>query len=332
MLAVFPLSWLDGSIPQSPRAVVELPRLGTLTLREDGRSANVSWGPALGDGMQSTVPFSLIEEIVPVKRIVAKPERFSKTSGALKTLILVKSEETASHIRTLFKSDPRFHVVSDCVSELELVPVLERTDLDVTVIDLNLPQLGSKPFFAAMNRMGRLLFLLDADPRLERLLQNKRLPYLVRNCEPGQFHEVAAKLILSDSARSRANAQTMVRLLSGRYRARSSRLAVRLAKRLRVFDQDEIYAVEADGKTTWIHLGLESHQVGEPLSQLAGRLDSDRLFRISRRVLVNLMHIKEISVEPLEGCCVWLHNDRMYRMPPRNALRMRRVLEALCKS
>jgi DNA-binding LytR/AlgR family response regulator len=288
--------------------------------------------------MRSIVPVLLIQEDVPASGIVSEngathgPQLVSESSPVLKTLIVVKNEDTAFQLRALFRSDPHFDVVSDCVSELEVVSVLERTDLDVLVIDLNLPQLGSRPFLAAMHHLGRVLFMLDPDPRIEKLLQNKGLLYLRRDCDPGHFHAVAARLVQSGGARSRANAQKMVRFLSGRYRTRSSRLAVRVAERLLVLDQGEIYSVEAEGKTTWIHLGLESHQIAEPFSKLARRLDGKRLLKVNRRVLVNVMHIKQVSVESREGCSVWLHNDRIYRLPLHCARRLRKVVEALCKS
>lgn len=104
--------------------------------------------------MQSTVPVPLIQENAPASRIIRgngatrKPQLLAASSNALKTLIVVKNEDTAFQIRSLFRSDPRFEVVSDCVSELEVASVLERTNLDVLVIDLNLPQLGSRPFLA----------------------------------------------------------------------------------------------------------------------------------------------------------------------------------------
>lgn len=269
----------------------------------------------------------LSPRIVTQKEIVPRPG----LSRPLRTLIVVKNEETGFRLRALFKPDTRFEVVSDCVSELEVAAVLDRTALDAVVIDLNLPQLGSLPFLAAVNRLGRVLFVLDAEPRLERLLQNKGLPYLSRDCDPGQFRAAATKLVEANCSRLRAHVQSIVRLLSGRYRARSSRLAVRVAKRLLVIDQSEIYSVDTDGKSTWIHLGLESHQIGEPFGQLAERLHGSRLFKISRRILVNLIHIKEITVEPLEACLVRLHNDRIYRLPFHNAWRMRKVVEALYK-
>jgi DNA-binding LytR/AlgR family response regulator len=287
--------------------------------------------------MQSTVPSPLIHESVPANELVNEnesvrnPESSSKTSPPLKTLMVVRNEDTAFRLRVLFRSDPRFEVVSDCVSELEVLSVIERANLDAMVIDLNLPQLGSKAFLGTINQLGRVLFVLDPDPRLERLLQNKGLIYLCRDCDPRQFHLVADRLVESSGARFRAGAQSMIRLLSGRYRARSSRLAIRVAKRLLVLDQGEIYSVETDGKSTWIHLAFESHKVGESFSEVARRLDTNRLFKISRRVLVNVTHIKEIIVEPLEGCSVRLHNDHSYRLPFHNASRIRRVVEAISK-
>jgi DNA-binding LytR/AlgR family response regulator len=287
--------------------------------------------------MQSTVPLPLIQDSVLANAIgnanesAPKPESSRKTFLPLKTLIVVRDEDTAFRLRVLFRSDPRFEVVSDCVSELEVLSVIERADLDAMVIDLNLPQLGSKAFLGAINQLGRVLFVLDPEPRLERLLQNKGLLYLCRDSDPAQFHLVADRLVESSGARFRAGAQSLIRLLSGKYRARSSRLAIRVAKRLLVLDQGEIYSVETDGKNTWIHLALESHKIGESFSEVARRLDRNRLFKISRRVLVNVTHIKEIMVEPLEGCSVRLYNDHSYRLPLRNASRIRSVVEALCK-
>lgn len=227
--------------------------------------------------MQSIGPVSSASEselsarIVPHKEIVRRPGLSPAPLRPLRTLIVVKNEETAFRLRALFQPDTRFEVASDCVSELEVAAVLDRTALDAMVIDLNLPQLGSLPFLTAVNRLGRVLFVLDAEPRLERLLQNKGLPYLSRDCDPGQSRAAATKLVEANCARLRAHVQSIIRLLSGRYRARSSRLAVRVAKRLLVIDQSEIYSVDTDGKTTWIHLGLESHQIGEPFGQLAER-------------------------------------------------------------
>src|SRR5215469_2353299 len=144
-----------GYVPKSPPAVVQWFGLGTSPLRARRMFATLILGRCAGDSMQSSVPLPLIQESVPANAIgnanesAPKPESSRKTSLPLKTLIVVRNEDTAFRLRVLFRSDPRFEVVSDCVSELEVLSVIERSDLDAMVIDLNLPQLGSKAFLGA---------------------------------------------------------------------------------------------------------------------------------------------------------------------------------------
>lgn len=250
---------------------------------------------------------------------------------SLRALLAVRTEATAERLRGFFRSDLRFEVVSDCLSQVEFLPVLERTTPDLLILDLDLLKLSGSLLLSQGDHLRRVVLLLDHDPRLERLLESRGLLYLHPDCAPEQFDSVITLSLASLEERPAAGCRKLLRLLSAPRRRRFKRLAARVAGRLVVFEQGEIFALEAEGRATVIHLGLESHRTSEPFSQLSARLDAISFFKINRNACVNVAHVKEVNFAPLHGCSVQLHNGRTFEVPFRQARRVRKMVEALCK-
>jgi hypothetical protein len=263
---------------------------------------------------------------------VGKGLRLQQEERRLRTLVILQNRETARRLRDWFTMDSRFTIISDCASEAEALRILKKGQLNALVMEMSLRKMSSTLSLPETRRLRGVLFIIDPNPRLEQLLRNKKVPFLLKECDREHFEKAAAGLVHSPFSASRLSCRALQRLLSGRYRANPQRLTVRVKGRLVVFDQREVYAVETDGRKTWLHLGLESHRVQESSAELARLLDPRMFVSVSRGTLLNAAHIRQLWFEAGNGCSVVLQNDRTYRLPLSSAAPIKKLVVTLLHS
>jgi DNA-binding LytR/AlgR family response regulator len=115
---------------------------------------------------------------------------------------------------------------------------------------------------------------------------------------PGADHETEA---VSEEVKDENQLRLLLRELSGLiadFRANRGyprRLVVRTRKRMRFVDVQEIEWIEADVRSSLVHLrDGRLERLSEPIGRLEGQLDPLRFARVHRSAIVNLDRVEEV--------------------------------------
>jgi len=171
---------------------------------------------------------------------------------------------------------------------------------DVVLLDLQMPGMGGFEVVRSLRRAAHfpvLVVVTAFDRHAIEAFEAGAIDYLlkpVREERLRQAMERAGRL----AAGSREAARHLARLqeAAGEPGARSRRKIVgRSGAEYVLLDQDEIFAVQAEGELVWIRTAGKRYLATETLRSLQERLRHTNFRRVHRAALVNMDHARKMS-------------------------------------
>lgn len=192
-------------------------------------------------------------------------------------------------------------VVAEAVNGHALA-ALRRSDVDVAIVDVQMPGLSGIDALATIPPPDRpLAILLTAhDSFAIRAFELGAVDYLLKPIDDERFTEAIER------ARRQLGRLTVTT-------TQAERFAIRIGARIHYVAADEVEWVEADGDYAALHVRGERHLLRETLHTLSKRLDPRRFLRVHRSAIVRVDRVAELLPRPNRDAVVRLKDGATLR-------------------
>lgn len=234
----------------------------------------------------------------------------------MKLKVLVADDESVARKRLtrLLSAVPDVELVGECSSGEEVLARLEDVDVDVLLLDIQMPGLSGLETKALLADGGPYVIFATAHP--EHALEAfdvGAVDYVLKPIEAGRLMK----------ALERAAERLGPRQVAGA----PARLPVTTTKGVRLVDPAEITHALFDGQLVTIHLASgETILADTSLQELARKLPEDRFVRVHRRALLNLLQVERLEPVATGGYLAWTRSGERIEVARQAARRLRRHL------
>jgi two-component system LytT family response regulator len=230
-------------------------------------------------------------------------------------VLIVDDEPLArSGLKQLCERDPELEIVGECGSGGAAVAAIEQVEPDLLLLDIQMPEMDGFEVLRAVgpDRMPQVIFVTAYDQFALRAFEVHALDYLLKPFGDKRFYDAIARA--KTAIRQVGKDELRTRLLalldavglderpggdpfddsSDSGKPYLSRIAVKVRGSVVLVRTDDIDWVEAADYCAKLHVSDRVYVIRQSMKSLAGRLDPDRFFRVSRSAIVNLDRIREI--------------------------------------
>jgi two-component system LytT family response regulator len=184
-------------------------------------------------------------------------------------------------VLTRLRAENDVEVVAEC-ADGHALSELRRCDVDVAIVDVQMPGLSGLDGLAAIPANERpLAILLTAhDSFALRAFELDAVDYLLKPIDDERFCEAIDR----------------VRRALGRVASDGEvkRFPIRIGSRTRFVDVDDIVWIEADGDYVALHADGHRYLLRESLYELSHKLDHARFLRVHRCAIVRVDQVAEL--------------------------------------
>jgi two-component system LytT family response regulator len=198
-------------------------------------------------------------------------------------------------------AEPDVIVVAEAMDGHALA-AMRRTDVDVAIVDVQMPGLSGIDALTAIPPPERpLAILLTAhDSFAIRAFELGAVDYLLKPIDDERFAEAIERA-------RRQLGQVAVTT------TQAERFAIRIGARIHYVAADDVEWIEADGDYAALHVRGERHLLRETLHTLSKRLDPRRFLRVHRSAIVRVDQVAELLPRPNRDAVVRLKDGATLR-------------------
>ena len=223
----------------------------------------------------------------------------------MRVLVVEDQPQARTRLVELVAAEPDVEVVGACATGLEAVHEIRAHGPDLVFLDLLLPELDGFSVMAELGSDMPLTICVSAyEEYAVRAFDLRVFDYILKPYSRDRLRaSLAAARRRLEEGREELLARQVASLVTGSADAAppaADRLVVRSAGRVVIVPLDELEAVESQGNYVRLHTTERAFLVRETLSAVEERLGAGRFCRAHRRWLVNVAHVRELSVRP--GC------------------------------
>lgn len=201
-------------------------------------------------------------------------------------------------------------VVFEAASVAETLARFAQVAVDVLLLDIDLPDGNGFDILAQAASVPQVIFVTAFDEYAIKSFEVNALDYLLK---PVRQERLKAAL---DKVRIREKASPL---------SAEKRIFIKDGERCYFISLQDIYAFEAMGNYTRVHLADAVPSVYRPLSAIAERLDPGQYFRASRSWIINTAYVTDIQPAVSGGFDVNLQNGLEVSISKRQATEFRRL-------
>ncbi|MCP8899286.1 LytR/AlgR family response regulator transcription factor [Gilvimarinus xylanilyticus] len=205
-------------------------------------------------------------------------------------------------------TDP--HTILEAASVAEAVDLLAREAVDLLLLDIDLPDGTGFDVLQQVSNVPAVIFVTAFDEFAVRSFEVNALDYLLKPVRQERLRAALSKVQNAPEARPLSTHQ---------------RIFIKDGERCFFVSLAEVFAFEAMGNYTKVHLASASPCVYRPISAIAERLAEDQFFRASRSWVINTAYITTIDPAVSGGFAVTLGNGLEVAISKRQAAQFRRL-------
>lgn len=203
-------------------------------------------------------------------------------------------------VRSLLSDEPDVEVVAECVNGAQTLKATQEQRPDLLFLDVQMPRLNGFEVLEALEpeRIPVIIFTTAHDEHALRAFEVNALDYLLKPFTEARFKKALERAREQwEQGPRRLPEPQLAALLSHLHAAapRGGRILVRSPERILFLKPEEIGHVEAAGNYVVLHAGKERHIVRETTAAMEARLAPAGFMRLSRSVIVNPTHIREVQ-------------------------------------
>lgn len=230
-------------------------------------------------------------------------------------VLLIDDERLArAELRRLLAAHPEVEIVGEAVNAADGVQQIAALRPDLVFLDVQMPGGSGFDMLAALDEAPEVIFTTAFDQYALQAFEVNALDYLQK---PIQAARMAAALQRCALKHQRAL----------EYSASATAIVPPAAKKLFIKDGERCWFVslqdvrlfESEGNYARVHFGQHKPLMLRSLNQLEDRLDPHRFFRASRRHIVNLDYIQQVTPNDSGGLDLTLQDDVQVEVSRRRA-------------
>lgn len=203
----------------------------------------------------------------------------------IRALIVDDEPLARARLRRLLSAEADVEIVGECIDGTTAIEALGRTDIDLVVLDIEMPGADGFDVTAVLERYPAVIFVTAHEQYARRAFDADAVDYLLKPVDPERIAEALARV--------RRRIQRGVAAPTG-----GRMIAARTGNRIRFVDADDIDWIEAQGNYVALHAHGRAELIRETMQSLERRLDPTRFTRIHRRLIVRIDRICELTSRP----------------------------------
>jgi two-component system, LytTR family, response regulator len=238
--------------------------------------------------------------------------------------VLIADDERVARdgLRQLLSGFPDVDVVAEAASGTDTVRLLESTDVDLVLLDINMPGMTGLEVVASVgvDIMPMVVFVTAYEQHAVNAFDLHALDYLVKPFSEARFHDTItrARRALRDQATG-ALRDKLTAWLRGHDQASDeapggkrpvTRLRVEQEGRIRFVAVRDIRWIEAQDYCVLLHLEGERILRRGTLKRTLEELDARIFVRVHRSAAVNVRHVRDLVLTPAGGVMARMANQQ----------------------
>jgi DNA-binding LytR/AlgR family response regulator len=250
----------------------------------------------------------------------------------LRVLIVDDEKQARLRLRRMIEEWPDIEITGDAQNGLEAVEMIESTNPDLVLLDIQMPGLGGFEVIRTLKPENRphVIFVTAYDGFALEAFEVHATDSLLKPVRQQRLREAIDRLISQrqsqpnalDEFRSKLDALVENMAKPQQY---YSRLTARRGQRIRLVDVEEVVLLYVENRTVHVVTDTDEYYTEYTMRELEEHLDPAMFFRAHRQAFVNLRKIKEIA--PLVGGVHELRmtNDRKVEMSRQQTRKLREI-------
>jgi two-component system, LytTR family, response regulator len=218
---------------------------------------------------------------------------------------LVDDEPLAlERLRRLLEQTGRVEVMGSTSVPEEAVTALTENPPDLCFLDIHMPRLNGFDILAKLEQQPIVIFTTAYDQYALQAFGVNSLDYLLKPIEPEALQRAISKVeaLREAGLRSQPGLDMLLQQIAASVRESRSaypeRIASRLGDRIWFLDLKSVTHFYAQDKLTYAVCAGKAYCLDHTISDLEGKLDPHKFFRIHRSTVVNLAWIEEVTSLP----------------------------------
>jgi two-component system, LytTR family, response regulator len=218
---------------------------------------------------------------------------------------LVDDEPLAlERLRRLLEQTGRVEVMGSTSVPEEAVTALTENPPDLCFLDIHMPRLNGFDILAKLEQQPIVIFTTAYDQYALQAFGVNSLDYLLKPIEPEALQRAISKVeaLREAGLRSQPGLEMLLQQIAASVRESRSaypeRIASRLGDRIWFLDLKSVTHFYAQDKLTYAVCAGKAYCLDHTISDLEGKLDPHKFFRIHRSTVVNLAWIEEVTSLP----------------------------------
>ena len=237
-------------------------------------------------------------------------------------VLLIDDERLArAELRRLLAAHPEVQIVGEAVNAADGVRQIAALKPDLVFLDVQMPGGSGFDMLAALDEAPEVIFTTAFDQYALQAFEVNALDYLQK---PIQAARMAAALQRCAVRHQRAVANSAATVAP----TAAKKLFIKDGERCWFVGLQDVRLFESEGNYTRVYFGQEKPLMLRSLNQLEERLDPQRFFRASRRHIVNLDFVEQVTPNDAGGLDLTLRAGLQVEVSRRRAAQFK-VLASL---
>ena len=237
----------------------------------------------------------------------------------LRVLIIDDEALARARIRKLLSVENEVEIIGECENGPQAIAQINQDRPDLIFLDVQMPEVSGFDVLRALppETLPAVIFVTAHDQHAIGAFEVQAVDFLLKPFTPARFEEALrrARRRLESSGTATVNQRLLELLNSTKTEpANLRRIAIKTEDRTLFIKLEDIDYFESAANYVVVHVSAETHILRETLTNLETKLPPQSFQRISRSILVNLTHVKELQPTMRGEYVVVLQDNRKLSM------------------
>ncbi len=237
----------------------------------------------------------------------------------MKVLITDDERLARNELIRLLDAYPEVVEVSEAGSSTEATEILEKTDIDLLFLDIQMPGKNGFELLQDLTVVPRVIFVTAYDEYAIKAFEYNALDYLLKPVDERRFSEAMHKYLSEHQRESEVH--TNEDALGA-----EDKVFVKDGDKCWFVKLEEIALLESEGNYVRVYFKDFKPLILRSLNNLEKRLDSKKFFRANRKFIINLDWVKDIESWFKGGLLVTLENGKQVEISRRQSSRLKDMM------